>query len=162
MQKHIDLLHGPVLSSLTRLAIPIMATSLIQMAYNLTDMIWIGRLGSNAVAAVGAAGMYMWLSNGLAVLSKMGGQVTTGHSLGAGDAGEAAGYASGALQLAAFTGLLFGLICAIFSVPLIGFFKLNSPQVIADAQIYLKITCGLVLFSFLNQTFTGLFTANRQ
>ena len=84
MQKHIDLLHGPVLSSLTRLAIPIMATSLIQMAYNLTDMIWIGRLGSNAVAAVGAAGMYMWLSNGLAVLSKMGGQVTTGHSLGAG------------------------------------------------------------------------------
>ena len=45
MQKHIDLLHGPVLSSLTRLAIPIMATSLIQMAYNLTDMIWIGRLG---------------------------------------------------------------------------------------------------------------------
>ena len=158
MQKHIDLLHGPVLSSLTRLAIPIMATSLIQMAYNLTDMIWIGRLGSNAVAAVGAAGMYMWLSNGLAVLSKMGGQVTTGHSLGAGDAGEAAGYASGALQLAAFTGLLFGLICAIFSVPLIGFFKLNSPQVIADAQIYLKITCGLVLFSFLNQTFTGLFT----
>ena len=73
MQKHIDLLHGPVLSSLTRLAIPIMATSLIQMAYNLTDMIWIGRLGSNAVAAVGAAGMYMWLSNGLAVLSKMGG-----------------------------------------------------------------------------------------
>ena len=44
MKKHIDLLHGPVLSSLTRLAIPIMATSLIQMAYNLTDMIWIGRL----------------------------------------------------------------------------------------------------------------------
>ena len=159
MKKHIDLLHGPVLSSLTRLAIPIMATSLIQMAYNLTDMIWIGRLGSNAVAAVGAAGMYMWLSNGLAVLSKMGGQVNTGHSLGAGDSKEAAGYAAGALQLAAFTGLLFGLLCILFSVPLIDFFKLNSPQVIADARIYLKITCGLVFFSFLNQTFTGLFTA---
>ena len=159
MKKHIDLLHGPVLSSLTRLAVPIMATSLIQMAYNLTDMIWIGRLGSNAVAAVGAAGMYMWLSNGLAVLSKMGGQVNTGHSLGAGDPKEAAGYATGALQLAAFTGLLFGLICILFSVPLIDFFKLNSPQVIADARIYLQITCGLVFFSFLNQTFTGLFTA---
>lgn len=159
MKKHIDLLHGPVLSSLTRLAVPIMATSLIQMAYNLTDMIWIGRLGSNAVAAVGAAGMYMWLSNGLAVLSKMGGQVNTGHSLGAGDPKEAAGYATGALQLAAFTGLFFGLICILFSVPLIDFFKLNSPQVITDARIYLQITCGLVFFSFLNQTFTGLFTA---
>ena len=75
MKKHVDLLKGPVLSSLTRLAIPIMATSLIQMAYNLTDMIWIGRIGSDAVAAVGAAGMYMWLSNGLASLAKMGCQV---------------------------------------------------------------------------------------
>ncbi len=84
MQKNVDLLNGPVLPSLTRLAIPIMATSLIQMAYNLTDMIWIGQIGSNAVAAVGAAGMYMWLSNGLAALSKMGGQVNVGHALGAG------------------------------------------------------------------------------
>ena len=55
MKKNIDMLHGPVLPALTKLALPIMATSLIQMAYNLTDMIWIGRLGSNAVAAVGAA-----------------------------------------------------------------------------------------------------------
>ena len=59
MQKKIDLVNGPVLSSLTRLAIPIMATSLIQMAYNMTDMIWIGRIGSSAVASVGAAGMYI-------------------------------------------------------------------------------------------------------
>lgn len=136
-----------------------MATSLIQMAYNLTDMIWIGRLGSQAVAAVGAAGMYMWLSNGLAFLSKMGGQVNTGHALGASRPQEAGKYAASALQLAALTGLLFGLVCVFFSRPLIDFFKLNSPDVIADARIYLQITCGLVLFSFLNQTFTGLFTA---
>ncbi len=36
MNQHVDLLHGPVLKSLTKLAIPIMATFLIQMAYNLT------------------------------------------------------------------------------------------------------------------------------
>lgn len=159
MKKTIDLLHGPVLPSLTRLAIPIMATSLIQMAYNMTDMIWIGRIGSNAVAAVGAAGMYMWLSNGLAALSKMGGQVNVGHALGAGQTEDAARYASGALQLTALLGLIFGLICAVFATPLIGFFNLNSPQVIHDAEIYLQITCGLVVFSFFNQTFTGIFTA---
>ena len=48
MQKKIDLINGPILSSLTKLALPIMATSLIQMAYNMIDMIWIGRLGSSA------------------------------------------------------------------------------------------------------------------
>lgn len=159
MQKNIDLLSGPVLPSLTGLAIPIMATSLIQMAYNLTDMIWIGRIGSNAVAAVGAAGMFMWLSNGLASLPKMGGQVNAGHSLGAARPLEAAGYAASALQLTALFGAVFGLICAVFACPLISFFKLNSPSVIADAECYLKITCGFVIFSFLNQTFTGIFTA---
>ena len=59
MKQQIDLLEGPILPSLTKLAIPIMATSLVQMAYNMIDMIWIGRISSDAVAAVGAAGMYM-------------------------------------------------------------------------------------------------------
>lgn len=159
MQKKIDLVNGPVLSSLTRLAIPIMATSLIQMAYNMTDMIWIGRIGSSAVASVGAAGMYMWLSNGLAVLAKMGGQVNVGHALGADDKEKAAEYVSNALQLTLVLGIIYGIICILGARPLIHFFHLNQAQVIRDAVSYLKITCGLVLFSFLNQTFTGLFTA---
>lgn len=36
---------------------PIMATSFIQMAYSLTDMAWVGRLGSEAVAAIGSVGI---------------------------------------------------------------------------------------------------------
>lgn len=159
MSKNVDLLNGPVLPSLTRLAVPIMATSLIQTAYNLTDMLWIGRMGSNAVAAVGAAGMYMWLSNGLSALPKMGGQVNTGHALGAGRQEDAAAYAAAALQLTILFGLLFGFSSVIFSGPLIGFFNLNDPQVILDAEVYLRITCGGVIFSFLNQAFTGIFTA---
>lgn len=159
MSKNVDLLNGSVLPSLTRLAVPIMATSLIQTAYNLTDMLWIGRLGSSAVAAVGAAGMYMWLSNGLAALPKMGGQVNTGHALGAGRPGDAAAFATAALQLTILFGLIFGLCSVIFSGPLIGFFHLNELQVICDAEVYLRITCGGVIFSFLNQAFTGVFTA---
>ena len=64
---------GPIFPSLTKLALPVVGASLVQMAYNMVDMIWIGRVGSNAVAAVGAAGMYLWLSNGIASLSKVGG-----------------------------------------------------------------------------------------
>ena len=146
MQKKIDLVNGPVLSSLTRLAVPIMATSLIQMAYNMTDMIWIGRIGSSAVASVGAAGMYMWLSNGLAALAKMGGQVNVGHALGASNSEEAAEYASNALQLTLILGIIYGLVCILGAKPLIHFFHLNQAQVIRDAIYYLEITCGLVLF----------------
>ena len=48
MRKQVDLLNGPIFPTLTGLALPIMATSLVQMAYNLTDMAWVGRVGSPA------------------------------------------------------------------------------------------------------------------
>ena len=159
MKKSINLLEGSIFPSLTKLAFPIMATSLVQMAYNMTDMIWIGKISSGAVAAVGAAGMYMWLSNGLAILAKMGGQVKVAHAIGAGDHKEAVSYAQNTLQLGILFALVYGLICVVFTKPLIGFFNLNSPKVISDAEIYLKITCGVVIFSFLNQILTGIMTA---
>lgn len=65
MTKTIDLLHGKIMRSLCILAVPIVMTYFIQMAYNFIDMIWIGRLGSGAVAGVGVAGMFTWFSNGL-------------------------------------------------------------------------------------------------
>lgn len=157
--RKIDLTKDPILPSLAGLALPIMATSLIQMAYNLIDMLWIGRIGSAAVAAIGAAGMYMWLSNGLATLAKMGGQVKVAHALGAKREEEAAEYAQSALQLSLIFGIGFGLISVVAATPMISFFKLNSAAVIADAEIYLQITCGGVVFSFLNQVFTGILTA---
>lgn len=159
MRKSIDLLNGKILPSLTGLALPIMATSLVQTAYNLTDMAWIGRVGSHAVTAVGAAGMYTWLSSGIVTLARMGGQVKVAHSLGEGSVEDAAHYGRGALQMAIFLALTYGLFANVFAGELIGFFGLSSPRVVAGAQNYLRITCGLILFAFLNQTLTGLFTA---
>lgn len=159
MKKQIDLLQGPIVGSLSKLAFPIMATSLIQMAYNLTDMIWIGRINSNAVAAVGAASMYLWLSNGVVMIPRSGGQVKVAQSLGAQREKEAIEYARGALQIGILLGLFFGLLCIIGQRSLIGFFHLNSRIVIGDARIYLAIVGGGVIFSFLNQILTSIMTA---
>ena len=159
MKKNINLLEGKIFPSLAKLAFPIMATSLVQMAYNMTDMIWIGRISSGAVAAVGAAGMYMWLSNGLAILAKMGGQVKVAHAIGANNHEEAVSYAQNTLQLGIIFAIIFGVICVLFDKPLIGFFNLNHVDVISAAETYLRITCGAVIFSFLNQILTGIMTA---
>ena len=48
MQGIKNLTQGPINRQLFNLAMPIMATSFIQMAYSLTDMAWVGRLGSEA------------------------------------------------------------------------------------------------------------------
>ena len=157
--KTIDFLHGKILPSLARLALPIMATSMVQTAYNLTDMAWIGRLGSQAVTAVGVAGMYTWLSGGIVTLARMGSQIKVAHSLGEGKRENAAVYAAGGIQLTILLALIFGIITNVCSEPLIGFFGVTSKEVLAQGQDYLRITCGLIIFSFLNQTITGIFTA---
>ena len=156
---HVDLLNEAIAPALTRLALPIMATSLVQMLYNLTDMAWIGRHGAGAVTAVGSAGMYTWFSQGFAILARTGGQVKTAHCLGAGENDSAAQYARGALQLGILFAVLYGLVSLFGASRLIGFFKLNSPEVIAQAEWYVRIACGLVIFSYLNAILTGLLTA---
>jgi len=160
VKKNIDLLNGNILASLTELALPIMATSLVQTAYNLTDMAWIGMVGSDAVAAVGAAAMYTWLSSGVATLARMGGQVKSAHAYGEGNRREAVQYGKGALQLALVLAAVYGIITNLFAGPLIGFFHLNSFLVVEDAIVYLRIACGLILFAFIGQTLTGLYTAS--
>ena len=157
MQK-VDLLHGRILPSLAKLAFPIMATQLIQMAYNLTDMIWIGRVGSGAVAAVGASGMYLWLANGLATIPRLGGQVKAAHALGSGDTEKAAAYAAAAFRLGAVLAGACTAVYLIFYKPLTAFFRLNDPSVVRDAECYLLVVALGLFFSFFNQIFTGLFT----
>ena len=59
--KKIDLTKGKVINVLTVLALPIMATSLLQFTYNLIDMLWVGALGSDAVASVGSSSFFVGL-----------------------------------------------------------------------------------------------------
>lgn len=160
MARRVDLLNGSIPGSLTRLALPIMFTSLIQMTYNMTDMIWIGRVGAGAVASVGAAGMFTWLASGLVVLARMGGQVMVGQSLGAGDREAALGYARGSVQLGAAMALLYTLLVQIFSGSLISFFGLSSPQIIADAELYLRLVSLGLFFSFMGQILSNLITVS--
>lgn len=160
MKKNVDLLHEPILPALTRLAVPIMATSLVQMAYNLTDMAWIGRLGAGAVTAVGTAGLFLWLSQGVVDLARVGGQVKVAQALGAGKNETAGHYARGAIQTGLFLAFIFGLICLILAKPLIGMFGLSSKEIIREAEHYLMITGGAIVFSFLNAVLTGILTAS--
>ncbi|MEE1086091.1 MAG: MATE family efflux transporter [Schaedlerella sp.] len=158
-EQQILLTEGPILKSLTKLAVPIMASSFLSTLYNITDMAWIGLLGAKAVAGVGTAGMYLWLSNGLASLARMGGQVYMAQCIGQKDTQKAGKYAHAAIWLSIFLGVLYSLVCLIFTDQLIAFFKLGDAETINDAVVYMKITCGFILFSYINTTLTGLYTA---
>ena len=103
--------------------------------YSIMDMAWIGLLGAKAVAGVGVGGMYVWLSQGLASLSRMGGQVNTAQACGRKDYDQARSYAAGSLQLTALSGILFAAVCVIFIQPLLGFFQSDRRRNLYCCQI---------------------------
>lgn len=158
-KKTLDLTEGPILKTLAQLAFPIMASSFLSTAYNITDMAWIGMLGSRAVAGVGVGGMYVWLSQGLVSLARMGGQVHVAQCCGKNERNEAKKYAAAAVRMTGLFGVLFALVCLVFTEQLVHFFKLNDAAAFTYAESYMKITCGLIVFSYLNLTLTGIFTA---
>lgn len=154
-----NLTHGPILQVLIRLALPIMASAFLSTAYSITDMAWIGMLGSKAVAGVGVGGMYGWLSSGIATLPRMGGQVRMAQALGRGERKTAESYAAASLQMVTVLGLLFGAVCILFTQPLVAFFQVDDPVTLRYAQEYTKIGCGLVVFQFVGYALNGLYTA---
>lgn len=157
--EHGNLTQGPILQVLIRLALPIMASAFLSTAYSITDMAWIGMLGSKAVAGVGVGGMYGWLSSGLATLPRMGGQVRVAQAMGRGDKTSARKYAAASLQMATVFGILFGAVCLLFTKPLVDFFQVEDPVTVRYAQEYLWIACGLVVFQYISYLLTGLYTA---
>lgn len=161
MEKQMEgnLTEGPILKVLTKLALPIMASAFLGTAYSITDMAWIGMLGSKAVAGVGVGGMFCWFSQGVATLARMGGQVHTAQAIGKGDKEKAKEFCRGTMQLSVLLGILYGCICFFFADFLVGLFGLTDPVTIGYGVVYLKITCGLIIFSYINYALTGLYTA---
>lgn len=156
MQK---LTEGSIFRVLTNLALPIMASAFLATAYNITDLAWIGMLGSGAVAGVGVGGMYGWLSQGFSILARMGGQVPMAQELGKGNEEDAKKYAVTALWAVVLFGILFGGISILFADSMVSFFRLETPRTTAYAKSYLQITCGLIIFSYIGYVLTGLYTA---
>ncbi|PNH19341.1 hypothetical protein B7R76_00155 [Mageeibacillus indolicus] len=159
-KKSLNLLQGDIISTLTRLALPIMASALIQMAYNLVDTAWIGRLGYRSVAAVGAAGMFIWFGDGLLLLSRIGGQVYLGQNLGRGDFAAAQKTVRAALQLTACISLTYTILQFVFTPRLVAFFHFTEASTIQQAETYLRLVGLGYFFSFTTRVYTSLVTVD--
>lgn len=151
-----DFTRGAIFRPLVRLALPIMATSFLQMAYNLTDMAWVGRLGSESVAAVGAVGMLMWLTSSFAVLSKIAAEVSIGQAIGARKHREAMACASHTTTISLITALILTVILYFGADIILSFFKM-SPHIHEYAITYLHIVATATPFSFLILNFSGVY-----
>jgi len=154
-----DFTQGKIFRQLLMLALPLMAISFIQMTYNMVDLIWIGRLGSRSVAAVGAVGMIMWMMNSVALVSKVSAEVSIGQSIGARRLDQAAIYASHTTTIAIIMGIFFGLIFFLSPDLSVSFFNLDD-DISNEAARYLKIISFGLPFVFLILNFSGIYVGS--
>ena len=158
MQGIKNLTQGPINRQLFNLAMPIMATSFIQMAYSLTDMAWVGRLGSEAVAAIGSVGILTWMSGSISLLNKVGSEVSVGQSIGAQSQEDARSFASHNITIALIISICWGTLLFIFAEPIIRIYELED-HITANAIQYLRIISTGLPFIFLSAAFTGIYNA---
>ena len=154
-----DFTSGSIPRQLTKLAMPLMATSFIQMAYNLTDLAWVGRLGSESVAAVGAMGMLIWMVNAIALFSKISAEVAIGQSIGIKRLDKAAIYASHTTTIAIILGSLFFALFLAQPHTLVSFFKL-SPSISLEATNFLRIISFSIPMLFMILNFSGMYVGS--
>ncbi|NFO02722.1 MATE family efflux transporter [Clostridium botulinum] len=157
MEERIDLTEGKIVSKLVKLALPIMGTSFIQMAYNMTDMIWIGKVGSKAVAGVGTAGFYTWLAMAFIMISKTGAEIKVAQKMGEHNLRKVKSYIVSAIQINVVLSILYTVVLLVFSDKLIGFFNLGDAEVISMSKTYLVIVAIGMIFYFINPVFTAIF-----
>ena len=154
-----DLTKGPIVSGLLSLSMPIVLTNFIQTAYGMVDMIWVGRLGSSAIAAIGTASIFTNFSFSIFSLIIIGTSIKLAHSIGAKKDHEAQSYISNALILTAILAILLISMLIIFRKPLIGFYRLGNENINLMAENYLVVSSIGILFMYFNSLFSSVFNS---
>ncbi|MDO5026214.1 MAG: MATE family efflux transporter [Tissierellia bacterium] len=156
--RRVDLLEGDILKKLIILAAPLMATAFVQMTYNFVDIIWLGKLGTGEVAAVGASGIIVWLSTSFVAVSRVGGNVFAAQYYGAKNKEGLDNAIKNSLFLVFSYSILFMLIVMALANYIIGFFGLDQDVTRVGANYLRVISVGLI-FQFINQQTSTLYNS---
>lgn len=148
--KKIDLTKGSVLKVILTLAVPIMASSLLQFTYNLIDMLWVGNLGSDAVASIGSSSFFIGLGYSINALVVTGTGIKVSHALGQNKNKESKEYINAGISINIIIGILYALSLILLGKYFIGFLKINNYNVESEAYKYLFVSGPTMFFTFFN------------
>ena len=155
-----DLTKGPIFGTLMRLALPIAGSQVMQMMYNIIDMFWMGRIGSDALAATGTAGLFIWLSVGLMMIGKIGTEIGVSQARGKNDIQLAFRYARTGLYISILLGIIYSAFMFFLRKPLVGLFNFQEKNVADDMAVYMSIMAIGIPFTFISAAIGGSFSAS--
>jgi putative MATE family efflux protein len=106
-----DMTQGSVTKHLLHMASFMAVSMVVQTLYLLADLYWVGRLGKEAIAAVGLSGNLMMLVLALTQMLGVGTTTVISHAAGRKDQANAEIAFNQSVILSLVVGLLFGLCC---------------------------------------------------
>ena len=154
--KEKDLTKGKVIKVILYLALPIMGSSFLQFTYNLIDMLWVGMLGSSAVASVGSSSLYINIGYAINSLVVIGIGVKVAHAIGKKNNKEISEYINSGILINLSIGIVFGIVLIAFGKHFIDFLNLNDVETSNNAYKYLVLNAPMLFFNFYNLLYTRI------
>ena len=155
----IDMLHGPLSGKLLLFALPLMASSLLQLLFNAADVVVVGRfVGKEALAAVGSTSSLINLMVNLFVGLSVGANVVVARELGAGRKEDVRRGVHTAMTLAGLGGIVLLILGSTLARQLLAL--MSSPEDVIDlASLYLRIYFLGLPFLFMYNILSSMFNA---
>lgn len=149
MRKNIDMVNGPLFSSILRYSVPIMLTSVLQLLFNAADLVVVGRYcGSIYMAAVSATSSIINLIINLFIGLSVGAGVAVAHGLG----GQKDDEVHRTVHTTIPTALAAGIVLTITGITFAEDFltMMSTPaSVLPHSATYMRIYFGGMVFSML-------------
>ncbi len=133
-----NLTSGSIAAHIWFLSLPIIATNLFQALFNLIDMFWVGKLGSDAIAAVAMSGTILMIVMFLMIGIGAGTTAIISRFIGAKKNAHADNTAMQSVTMAFFMSVILsiaGYICSPYLLEILG----AAPEVAAYGTGYLQI-----------------------
>ena len=135
----LDMVHGSLFKGMARFALPLIATSMLQLLYNAADVIVVGKYaGSEALAAVGSTGSLINLIINVFLGLSVGTNVIAARDYGAGDREGVQQTVHTSVAVSLIGGIILGIFGFIFGGTFIGWMD-SPPEVRPLATLYVKI-----------------------
>lgn len=146
-QKERDLTTGSITKGIFILAIPMIFSNLMQAAFSLVDMIWVGRLGAQALAAVAMSGQIIMVVMFVMIGIGVGTTAKVSRAIGAKDKAKADNVAMQSLIMGFIGSVIFAVIGYFLSPWLLEVLG-AKPEVVVLGTGYLRITFIGVIVMF--------------
>ena len=155
-EKNIELiLHGSLLRAIMALAIPVVINSFLQTMYNLTDTYWLGKLGTDELAAINLISPLQNIIVNFGMGITVAGAVLIAQFIGAGAREKAKSMANQIFVCAMIFAVVCATVCFVATPAIVGWLGADGAT-FNNSVIFLRIVIWDMPFLFMVNIFSAI------